>query len=70
MKKINFINVLFFIGSGFFISCNNPSLEDYSINEKENQIEKNYFTKEVKNGFLNFLEDPDSKTQMHRSVIS
>ena len=70
MKKINFTNVLFLIGIGFLISCNNPSLEDYSINEKENQIEKNYFTKDVKNGFLNFLEDPDSKTQMHRSVIS
>lgn len=51
MKKINFTNVLFLIGIGFFISCNNPSLEDYSINEKENQIEKNYFTKDVKNGF-------------------
>lgn len=62
--------MLFLIGIGFLISCNNPSLEDYSINEKENQIEKNYFTKDVKNGFLNFLEDSDSKTQMHRSVIS
>ena len=44
--------MLFLIGIGFLISCNNPSLEDYSINEKENQIEKNYFTKDVKNGFF------------------
>lgn len=62
MKKMSIRNVVFLCGLGFIISCNNPSLADYSINEKENQVEKNYFTKDVKNGFLNFLEDPDSKT--------
>ena len=70
MKKMSIRNVVFLCGLGFIISCNNPSLADYSINEKENQVEKNYFTKDVKNSFLTFLEDPDSKTQKHRSAIS
>ena len=48
MKKMCIRNVVFLCGLGFIISCNNPSLADYSINEKENQVEKKLLYKRCK----------------------